>query len=56
MLVEGRRAAEDNAVMNICWVQDLAEDLPAVAQGPWNISGSVTITGRGHHARFDLRS
>jgi SAM-dependent methyltransferase len=38
MLAEGRRAAEDNQVMNIRWVQGLAEDLPAVAPGPWNIS------------------
>jgi ubiquinone/menaquinone biosynthesis C-methylase UbiE len=38
MSAEGRRAAEDNEVMNIRWVQGLAEDLPAVAPGPWNIS------------------
>jgi ubiquinone/menaquinone biosynthesis C-methylase UbiE len=30
MLAEGRRGAEDNEVMNIRWVQGLAEDLPAV--------------------------
>jgi hypothetical protein len=35
MLAEGRRAAEENEVMNIRWVQGLAEELPAVAPGPY---------------------
>jgi SAM-dependent methyltransferase len=35
MLAEGRRAAEDHA--NIRWVQGLAEDLPAVAPGPYRL-------------------
>src|SRR5947207_10221728 len=34
MLAEGCRAAEERRVMNIRWVQVLAEDLPAVAPGP----------------------
>ena len=36
MLAEGCRAAEENGVMNIRWVQGLAEDLPAV---PGNQTG-----------------
>jgi len=37
MLAEGRRAAEENGVMNIRWAQGLAEDLPAVAPGPYRL-------------------
>ena len=37
MLAEGRRAAEGKGVMNIRWVQGLAEDLPAVAPGPFRL-------------------
>ena len=37
MLAEGQRAAGENAVMNIRWVQGLAEDLPAVAPGPYRL-------------------
>jgi SAM-dependent methyltransferase len=37
MLAEGRRAAEEERVMNIRWVQGLAEDLPAVAPGPYRL-------------------
>jgi SAM-dependent methyltransferase len=37
MLAEGRRAAEQNGVMNIRWVQGLAEDLPAAAPGPYRL-------------------
>jgi hypothetical protein len=37
MLAEGCRAAEENGVMNIRWVQGLAEDLPAVAPGPYKL-------------------
>ena len=37
MLAEGSRAAEDNGVMNIRWVQGLAEDLPAAAPGPYRL-------------------
>ena len=33
MLAEGCRAAGEKTVMNIRWVQGLAEDLPAVAPG-----------------------
>jgi ubiquinone/menaquinone biosynthesis C-methylase UbiE len=33
MLAEGRRAAGEQGVMNIRWVQGLAEDLPAAAPG-----------------------
>ena len=37
MLAEGRRAAEEKRVMNIRWVQGLAEDLPAIAPGPYRL-------------------
>ncbi|QSB13756.1 class I SAM-dependent methyltransferase [Natronosporangium hydrolyticum] len=37
MLAEGCRAAEKAAVGNIRWVQGLAEDLPAVAPGPYQL-------------------
>ncbi len=37
MLAEGRRAAEEKGVMNIRWVRGLAEDLPAVAPGPYKL-------------------
>ncbi|HTE54171.1 MAG TPA: class I SAM-dependent methyltransferase [Kofleriaceae bacterium] len=37
MLAEGCRAAEAETVMNIRWVQGLAEDLPAVAPGPYRL-------------------
>ena len=37
MLAEGRRAAEEIAVTNIRWVQGLAEDLPAIAPGPYRL-------------------
>ena len=37
MLAEGRRAAGENRVMNIGWVQGLAEDLPAAAPGPYRL-------------------
>ena len=37
MLAEGCRAAGEERVMNIRWVQGLAEDLPAVALGPYRL-------------------
>jgi SAM-dependent methyltransferase len=37
MLAEGCRAAEEERVMNIRWVHGLAEDLPAVAPGPYRL-------------------
>jgi SAM-dependent methyltransferase len=37
MLAEGRRAAGESKVGNIRWVQGLAEDLPAVAPGPYRM-------------------
>jgi SAM-dependent methyltransferase len=37
MLAEGHRVAEEKAVMNVSWVQGLAEDLPAVAPGPYRL-------------------
>jgi SAM-dependent methyltransferase len=37
MLAEGCRAAEEKGVMNIRWIQGLAEDLPAVAPGPYRL-------------------
>jgi len=37
MLAEGVRAAGERGVTNIEWVQGLAEDLPAVAPGPYRL-------------------
>ena len=37
MLAEGRRAAAEKKAMNIRWVLALAEDLPAVAPGPYQL-------------------
>jgi SAM-dependent methyltransferase len=37
MLAEGSRAAEQERVMNIRWVHGVAEDLPAVAPGPYKL-------------------
>ena len=37
MLTEGRRAAGEDNVTNIRWVRGLAEDLPAVAPGPYRM-------------------
>ena len=37
MLAEGRRAAAERKAMNIRWVRGLAEDLPAVAPGPYQL-------------------
>jgi SAM-dependent methyltransferase len=37
MLAEGFGAAEAKRVMNIRWVQGMAEDLPAVAPGPYRL-------------------
>ena len=37
MLAEGRRAAEEKNVTNVRWVQGLAEDLPALAPGPYRL-------------------
>jgi SAM-dependent methyltransferase len=37
MLAEGRRAAGEEGVANIRWVRGLAEDLPAVAPGPYRL-------------------
>jgi SAM-dependent methyltransferase len=37
MLAEGRRAARERDVANITWVQGRAEELPAVAPGPYRL-------------------
>ncbi|HZR52883.1 MAG TPA: class I SAM-dependent methyltransferase [Streptosporangiaceae bacterium] len=37
MLAEGRRAAAERGIVNIRWVQGLAEDLPAIAPGPYRM-------------------
>jgi SAM-dependent methyltransferase len=37
MLAEGSRAAEQMRVANIRWIQGLAEDLPAIAPGPYRL-------------------
>jgi SAM-dependent methyltransferase len=37
MIAEGRRAAEKRGITNITWIQAVAEDLPAVAPGPYRL-------------------
>ena len=37
MLAEGRRAAREKNVVNIRWIQGLAEGLPAIAPGPYRL-------------------
>ena len=37
MLAEGARAADERGITNIRWVRGLAEDLPAVAPGPYRL-------------------
>jgi SAM-dependent methyltransferase len=37
MLAEGRRAAAEKGVRNVRWVQGLAEELPAIAPGPFRM-------------------
>jgi len=37
MLAEARRAATQLGLSNLCWVQALAEDLPAAAPGPYRL-------------------
>lgn len=37
MIAEGRRAAQERAIANITWIQGLAEELPAVAPGPYRL-------------------
>ena len=37
MLTEGRRAADQEGLTNVRWVQALAEDLPAAAPGPYRL-------------------
>ncbi|WP_327001492.1 class I SAM-dependent methyltransferase [Dactylosporangium sp. NBC_01737] len=37
MLAEGRRAAEEQNITNVRWVQGLAEDLPSIAAGPYRL-------------------
>jgi len=37
MLAEGRRAAYERGITNICWVQAVAEDLPGAAPRPYGV-------------------
>jgi SAM-dependent methyltransferase len=37
MIAEGRRAAQERGIANITWVQARAEELPAVAPGPYRL-------------------
>jgi SAM-dependent methyltransferase len=37
MIIEGRRAAEERGLANITWIQARAEELPAVAPGPYRL-------------------
>ncbi len=43
MLAEGRRAAGETGVRHIRWVQGLAEDLPALAPGPYKRERPVRL-------------
>jgi SAM-dependent methyltransferase len=38
MLAEGRRAAEEQGIANIRWVEAVAEDLPGAAPGPYRLA------------------
>jgi SAM-dependent methyltransferase len=37
MIAEGRRAARERDIANITWIQAWAEELPAVAPGPYRL-------------------
>jgi SAM-dependent methyltransferase len=37
MIAEGRRAARERGITNITWIQGRAEELPAVAPGPYRL-------------------
>lgn len=37
MIAEGRRAAQEREIPNIAWIQARAEELPAVAPGPYRL-------------------
>jgi SAM-dependent methyltransferase len=37
MIIEGRRAAQERDIANITWIQARAEELPAVAPGPYRL-------------------
>ena len=37
MIAEGRRAAQERDIANIAWIQGRAEELPAVAPGPYRL-------------------
>ena len=37
MIAEGRRAAQEQDIANITWIQGRAEELPAVAPGPYRL-------------------
>jgi SAM-dependent methyltransferase len=37
MIAEGRRAAQERGIANITWIQARAEELPAVAPGPYRV-------------------
>jgi SAM-dependent methyltransferase len=37
MIAEGRRAAEERGIANITWIRARAEELPAVAPGPYRL-------------------
>ena len=37
MIAEGRRAAQERGIANITWIQGRAEELPAVAPGPYRL-------------------
>lgn len=51
MLANGRRAAQENDVSNIRWVQALAEDLPGAAPGPYRL----IAFGQSFHWTDELR-
>lgn len=51
MIAEGRRAAHERDIANITWIQARAEDLPAVAPGPYRL---VTF-GQSFHWTDEVR-
>ncbi len=51
MIAEGRRAAQEQGIANIAWVQAQAEDLPGAAPGPYRV---VTF-GQSFHWTDEVR-
>jgi cyclopropane fatty-acyl-phospholipid synthase-like methyltransferase len=55
MIAEGRRAAQERDIANITWIQARAEDLPAVAPGPYRRPATIAASAaHGGRARRPL--